>query len=382
MRSRLDNSLYKGRWLFDNPTYPLMGSDAVYQKSDQRHWIVQCGHCGYRQYIDWCRLDKLDFKSGTSHSWVDVDKKIFVCGKCRQELSDVDRSIGEWIAKYPSRTEYRGYWMPQMIYIRHHVKDILEKEEDVTLEKSFFHNFVLARPYTASDIKVNRENIVANMDGEKNWQEQNAMGVDQGNMKHYVIGNVQGIFKVGKTESWQEIKYLFEKYQCKMVIDALPYQQVPRSMSTDFKNRVWRAFYKPESDQRDIAKFEDNGTVLIRREETFDAIIDLIQGGEFPIQVSLTDLEEYISHWSSLVKIVEPDRIGNDRFRWASVNGIDHFAHATLYWYIALQKAKIGFASRLKYKKQEKARREGIWVKPDGTVDQSVLDEFVGQRKQ
>lgn len=378
MRSRLDNSLYKGRWLFDNPTYPLMGADAIYQKSDQRHWIITCGHCGYRQYVEWARLDKVDYQSGSTHTYVDTERNTYICGKCRLNISDYDRMTGEWVAKFPSRDDYRGYWMPKMVYVRHDVKSLLELEEDETVHKSIFYNFSLAKPYLGSDVKLSREIILENRDGNENIMRNNAMGVDQGNVKWYVIGNETGIFKVGHTKSWDEIERLMKLYNCATVSDALPYQRYPKKFAEKYK-RFWRAFYKPEADQRELAKFgtkSDSKVVLIKREEMFDVIVDRFVDNDFPIQCSIDELEvDFIKHWESLVRIIQEDSQGNQRFKWVSVNGEDHLAHATLYFTVAMMKAKIGRATIASISKKDTKKRTGVEI-IDRSMPQDVINDL------
>jgi len=154
MQSRVDNSEYAFRWLFSNPTFPNFGTDRYWQESDQMHWLIKCSKCGYHQYMDWFRLDKHNFETGTNHCYVDPDKEIFVCGKCRGEIRDEDRIEGEWIARYPSRVNeangdgWRGYWYTQMMYIHHSAKSLLEKEKERT--PAVFSQMCLGKPYVSS----------------------------------------------------------------------------------------------------------------------------------------------------------------------------------------------------------------------------------------
>lgn len=386
LRSRLDASQYKGRWLFDNPTYPHMGADAVFKKSDQRVWVITCHRCGYKQYVDWARLDKQDFESGSNHAWVDPAKKRFICGRCRRPLTDEMRMQGEWVARHPGR-DARGYWMPKMLLVNHTVTDLMDIEDDPNIHSSFFHNFSLAKPYIGSDVKLSRADIVENWDNGVNTAEHNAMGVDQGVLKHYVIGNEQGIFEIGVTDDWEEIERLKLKHKAKMVVDALPSQRFPKIMADKYTGDVWRAFYKPESDQTEVVKFgtkADHTMVLIKREEFFDIVVDKFLDKESPFQIPIVDMGDYIRHWESLVRIVEEDRQGNQRFKWQSVNGEDHFAHATLYFYAALQRAAVGKVTVNKSQRREKDElRTGIETLGDETYYNAgaVLDQAMGLDK-
>jgi hypothetical protein len=345
MMSRYQNSRYKGRWLFDNPTYPKVGADAIWQISDQRHWIIKCEHCNYRQYLDWFRLDKHEFQSGTSHSWIDPVKKIFICGKCRRELGDQSRIDGQWIAKYPSKTDHRGYWANQLMYVRHTVKSIMATEEHPKVSTSYFQNMVLGKPYIGSDVKISRSHIAQNISIDVNPLIGNVMGIDQGKVKHYVIGNEKGIFAKGKTDSWDELQFLWRKYDAFVISDALPSQYEPKKFAQEMEGRFYRAFYKPESDQAEIAKFipaeDGDHRVLIRRHEAFDEVVDRIVTGRFPMQLNINDLDEFIEHWEAMVRLVHEDAQGNQRFEWTHTDA-DHYAHASLYFYVGLGRAYTG----------------------------------------
>jgi len=108
-RSRLQASETKWRWRFSNPSVPGFGVDLLYKDSDQMHWFVKCSHCSWERYMDHEPND--DFYP----HYLDMERKIFACGKCKKEIYDVDRANGRWVAKYPKRTERRGYWISQLM---------------------------------------------------------------------------------------------------------------------------------------------------------------------------------------------------------------------------------------------------------------------------
>lgn len=349
--SRTENSDYRGRWYFDNPTYPNRGSDYIFQRSDKKYWIIKCRRCNYRQYLDWFRLDKYPWEKGTNHCFIDTERKLYICGGCGKSINEGEILLGEWVPMKPSITEFRGYWLNQLCYVQHNVTDILQKEEDPKMPKSVFYNFVLGKPYVGSDVRVSRENLINNITGDINKLKGNTMGVDQGNIKWFVIGNEQGIFLKGHTQDWREIEQLHNKYNCVTICDALPFQAEPKNLEEKYHGKFFRAFYKPESDQAEIAQFKDNGTVLIRREEAFDMIVDKIMQRKLPINIKQAELEDFIKHWSSLIRIVEEDKLGNNRFYWERIDD-DHLAHATLYQQMALLRASSEGSEVMTYKKQ------------------------------
>ena len=104
--SRLQASKHPMRWRFSNPSQVGFGVDQLYNESDQRHWIVKCDKCGYEWFMDW-------EPDGKCH-YVDRDKKIYACGKCKQEISNEARRTGRWLAQYPDRKRH-GYWISQMM---------------------------------------------------------------------------------------------------------------------------------------------------------------------------------------------------------------------------------------------------------------------------
>jgi len=74
--SRLEASQFKGKWYFSNPTVPKTLTQKLWDKSDQKHWFVECSHCGEWQYLDF---------------WKNVKNGKFVCEKCHREISDEAR---------------------------------------------------------------------------------------------------------------------------------------------------------------------------------------------------------------------------------------------------------------------------------------------------
>lgn len=386
MQSRIENSKYKGTYSFDNPVYPKVGSDAIYQESDQRHWMVKCSKCNYWGYMDWYRLDKHDFVSGTNHHWVDVDKSKFVCGKCRREITDEDRLLGKWVAKYSTRKDMRGYWLNQLCYIRHDVKSLLRKEEDEEVATSQFYNFSLGKPYMGSDVRIGREQIVKLLSDETNTLVDNAMGVDQdSNYKWYVLINQQGIFQVGAVKTWKEIEMIKQKYQAIMVTDALPSTLEPKKLSEKYPGEVFRAYYKPESDQNKIYNFLNErkttrpDVVLIRREEAIDEIANDINDLSLAIQAPLSELETFIEHLGNVVRVTEEDSQGNNRFVWSKINSKDHLLHALVYARGALLKASAGESSIIK-PSQKRTYRNSVHTS-NGKDMTSITEELLKKRK-
>lgn len=383
MSSRLDNSDYGAIWEFDNPVYPGMGADAIFAESDQRHWMIKCSHCGYSQHLDWYRLDQFDFETGTGHCFIDPETKSYVCGKCRKDISDEDRLNGEWVAKFPDVKDKRGYWMPQMIYVKHTAAKLLAKESRPNFDKSQFYNFALGKPYIGSEVMITKKDIVKNIAiVGNNYLHEMAMGVDQGSTLTWVLGNKKGITSVGQTDDWEEIDRIRRQNDATMVVDNLPYTYHPNKMVTLYPRKVFRAIFDNDAPQSEIVKFfdrkEDKNRVLIKREQAFEIIANKIIDTEFPILCGLDQLEDFIKQWERLVRIIEEDTRDNKKFRWIKVKTPCDYPFATLYFWVALMKAGTGSVEVGQIDKQgDDARRVAVESLTFGSMPAEKVNEHL-----
>jgi len=318
--SRLEASKFRGRWYFSNPTVPNTLSQKVWMKSDQKYWFIKCKGCNEWQYLDY---------------WNNIKEGKFVCKKCGKEFSDDDRRNGQWVKKYKDR-DISGYWISHLICPWISAKSIEEAYNNKS--KQYFYNFVLGLPYIGSDIVVNRDIILRNIDlSEPNFQQHNVLGVDSGLHKYYVLGNKQGIFKVGMVEDWAEIEEMIKTYEVEMaVIDALPDLTEPRKLRDKYLGRIWLNYYKREVKKADFIKWDyKTHTVYTDRSKIIQQVIDDLVNKKIKFQIDIAELAEYVRHWQNLYKITETDNMGIDRDSWES-NGDDHLIHATNYFRIAL----------------------------------------------
>ncbi len=319
--SRLDASNYKGRWYFSNPTHPNTLTQNLWEKSDQKHWFVKCPHCNEWQYLEWPDSIK--------------DGK-FVCKKCGGELSDEVRMSGEWIQKYDK--DISGYWIPQLIASWHSAKEIEEKFKTTT--KDYFYNFVLGLPYRGTDSAIDKDLILKCIDySTPNFLNDNVMGVDVGLKKHFVIGNKQGIFKVGYAEDWKEIEFMIRKYDIRScVIDALPDLTEPRKLQEKYLGIIWLSYFKKEIKKATFVNWDSKShTVYSDRSKMLGLVIDEFVDNKRRFQMLPEDLKLYIKHWKSVYKTKINNSLGIEEEIWDST-GEDHLVFATIYWRLAMMK--------------------------------------------
>jgi DNA-directed RNA polymerase subunit RPC12/RpoP len=358
--SRLENSDYGGIWSFSNPTVPGVGCSRIWEESDQKRWTVKCTHCGHYQYLDWVKLGEVT--GITDHCKIDIANREFVCGKCEKTITDTDRIRGQWVAIHPDR-EISGYWMGQMNYVHHNVDGIYKKELKRTPQN--FYNMVLGKPYRSSTASIDRGMIIKNLSGAKNQKKQVWMGIDQGIKKHYVIGDEEGVFEYGVTDDWKDIEALINKYQATFVVDARPRirdaQKLVQKYSRGDGPRGYMCYYQSESPKSQVIEWgtkKNRGIVYVQREPAFDMLVDLFVNQMYPITMLENRLDQFIAHWNTLNRIDKEDSLGSLRPKWESSTGMDHYAHATMYQWVASMKSK-GLASI-----GESMRRSAIETKP------------------
>jgi len=354
--SRLEASKFAGRWYFSNPTSPNTASQKIWEVSDQKHWFVKCSHCNKWQYLDY---------------WKNIKNDKYVCQYCEKEITDKDRMGGQWVKKYKDR-EISGYWIPHMICPWIPASKIAEQERTKT--KQFFYNFVLGLPYIGSDVVVNQDVILKAVDlSSLNKKEHNVLGVDQGLKKHWVLMNTQGIFALGKTDSWQDIEQLIKLYDVELcIIDALPDLTEPRKIRDKYPGKIWLNYFKKEVRKADYIYWDyKTHTVFSDRTKIIQNTIDKFVNRELRIQMRPDELGEYIKHWTALYKVVEKDNLGIERDSWEST-GDDHFVFATLYALTGMEKAEKGGTEIREWSGEKK---------PYDGLAPSIIDEIKRQEK-
>lgn len=347
-QSRLDASEYKGQWWFSNPSRPNIGVDALWQMSDQKHWHIICPHCNYWQYLDW-------FEN------VCFDRQIFICSKCKQELSNEVRMRGQWVPKYPSR-DISGYWISQLMAPWKSAAELIRIQQTSSTE--FFFNFQLGLPTIGDGLQADKAIILQNCTDIETVPapKLKLMGVDQGKHLHCVIGNEYGITKAKTLTNWEDLETLF-KYEginlC--VIDNLPDTKKATEFANKFPGRVYRCVYDYNDKRKEMFEFDTKlWVVYVHRTRAIDATIESYVRGDTKVFINPLDPSLIgegkpgvisnclCDHWSTLYvvgadgqdrNIVKKDRMGNVIRTWEST-GPDHYAHANVYYEVARQRWK------------------------------------------
>ena len=126
-------------------------------------------------------------------------------------------------------------------------------------------------------------------------------------------------------------------------------------------------------------KHENRGTVTSDRTKIIDLVVAELGQQEILFNLTLTDLEQLIYDWGQLYRTVETNSQGIQKAVWRSIEGRrDHFAFATLYWRIALEKMfASGGVVRTPQKRQNSIIKSGVVVSPENTVPAVDLKKVI-----
>lgn len=323
-RGRTQRSKYQGIWELSNPSVKNSGVDVSWKRSDRKEWAVMCPHCQIEQVIEWGKN-------------VDYVNKVYMCRECGGEITDTARRKGRWAAANPD-SPISGYHISQVMAPWRSAANLIQEESETNEE--YFQNFILGEPIGDGDAEDFRQLVIDAWTPKELKKPPYFMGVDIGSTKHYVIGNRDGIFQIGKVKTRQELELLIEHFNPTTVMDAGP----ERTWAEEFRMKypkLYLNFYKRDKDKKQVFRFGDNekeaGLVYSDRSRVIDAVVTAIAYADIQFDLSPEDLEAYIKHWIVMVKKKEIDSLGLARFVWDknSESAQDHWVHATVYYYIA-----------------------------------------------
>lgn len=303
--SRLQASKTPKRRRFSNPSQVGFGVDSLYQDSNQFHWFIKCSHCNHEWYID--------FAKESQNHYIDQDKQIYACGKCGKEITNSARRNGRWIAKYPNIARH-GYWFSQMMAPWVSAKRILEQKEESNIE--FFHNFVLGKAYTPTDMIVDRAAILRACAPSNIPKTQVVIGVDQdAGGQYFVCMTPQGIFAHGYVDAWEKIEHLKLMYNAIVVCDPNPYAAMPKQLASKYSD--WYLCYFKTLDGLSAIQWKDKEQVVYAdRTRVIDIRANEIVHGRLLYRERPHELEDIIAHWNNLYRTTEEKEDGKVRSIW------------------------------------------------------------------
>lgn len=367
-QARLQHSKYKQTHTFSHPSLPETGVHADWLKSDQKHWFVKCPHCNKWQYLSWNMEDP-------SKMSIDIERKKFICKKCRKDLPEYARRDGQWVARYPEKNKIMsGYWVSLLMCSWIPASYIVDRYFDPTTTDEFFYTKILGLPYADGASKLLRKSFFQNLTGKSyapSTSERIIIGIDTGLRLDYVMGNKNGLFFQGDCDDYGTLDAHMKRWpKAIAVIDAGGDLIGSRAFAERWAGRVYLCYFTGEKKKNDLfdwGKGDDSGAVRVDRNRGIQLVIDEFRYKRIPVHGTEEEWFEYWTDWNNLSKLKILDPVTNETkgYKWVR-SGRDHRALATICWRAGMSRFAgmgniVGSAPTLK--------PDSYMVNPDQTAD-------------
>lgn len=337
--SRLQHSKHGYKWVFSNPTIPNFGVDRFWEMSDKKKWHIK--HSCKEIYI----LDE---------SCIDYEAEIYRCPKCKGEITDENRRMGEWAAT--AEGKWSGYWIP--LWIAPQVSAAVIAEHKKTKTAEYFANFVAGIPYINTTNMLSQQILESNLIDKAHDQEGRIIiGVDTGHNIHYTLANKEGIFHYGYIKSvaenptpgydpYDELDKIMVRFpRAIMVADQGGDLIGIRKMQAKYKGRVFLCWFVKETKNLQIIRWAENdedGKVLVDRNRAIQMVVDEWKDQRLPIWGSKEEWQDYFTHCLNIYRVQEiKGEDGDPQYNWRWVwkrKGPDHWMLATVYARVGLDR--------------------------------------------
>lgn len=338
-KSRTKASQYKGRWLFSNPGGERDELDLQHQKSDQKEWHITCPNCS--------EVHTLLFPDS-----VDLERKCYICRHCKRDIDSNVIRQGKWIDK--DGVEWNGTLNPKYKVSGWRISHLMccwitagEVIEDSEGDPAYFNNFVLGQAYSPGDLSVSKTTIL-DLWTPKDLVTRNIyLGVDVGNIKHYVVRSEKGILKMGRFTKDSELDDIIALWKpTSGVIDAMPNTTLSRYIVETYPFMQMSYFMENSNNPQMLVWWgegDKKGIVYSFRDRILDQFLTAMIEAKWLIGVPADEMFRlYIKHFETLRRTKVVNNKGIERYIWDSTTGEDHFVFADLYSYLAMLGAGSG----------------------------------------
>jgi len=332
VKKRMAHSEMKRMIQLSNPTLPDYGIDEVFQETDQRYWLLKCERCGeYTNLVETFPECLITINGNV----------IRACRKCHAELNP---SIGQWVARYPSVTDKRGYQYSQLFSHFVSPEEILH-EYRTTKNISDFWNLTIGLPHVEAENRLSVREVLALCGNNGIVSRHNGpcfMGVDQGKDLHVVIGTrcpqkAGAIVHLNSYRDWEELDRLMKNFNVsRCVVDALPETRNARAFAERHRGKVFLNYYN-EHQKGSYRWNEQELIVQCNRTESLDASHREIMESLIILPKECEVVREFAQHLHNVAKKLEEDaETGSKRYVYVKL-GLDHYRHAFNYECMARQ---------------------------------------------
>lgn len=302
---------------------------------------------------------------------IDLEKKIYVCRACKEPISKDTVRQGKWVAQYPTRSfdpetnprGINGYHISHLMCPWISAEEIIEDSQG---DPAYFNNFVLGKAYSPGDLSVSKTTIL-DLWTPKDLTTRNVfIGIDVGNIKHYVIRSEKGLIKLGRFSNWSELDDIIAYWKpTSGVIDAMPDNTASKHYVDKYPWMQMSFFQENNNNPQTIVWWgegDKKGIVYSHRDRILDRMLTDMIEAKFLIGVPTDkDFQLFIKHFETLRREKVVNNKGIERYIWGSTTGEDHFVFANLYAYLAMQGNGAGVFFNENVEKESILKADNIW---------------------
>lgn len=338
--SRLQHALNPRKAYFSNPSFPDVGIDRFYKKSDQKKWHVT--HSCKAEFV----MDE---------SCIDYAAEKYACPSCSGEITDEERRMGEWKATAISEEGWSGYWIPLWINPMFSAKKIAAYKKAKTPE--YFANFVAGLPYVNVTDMLSQAVLESNLTKEVNSQQGRVIiGLDTGHNLHYSMMNKQGLFYHGYCRSvaenpvpgydpYDEIELRLREYPNSILVADQGGDLIGvRKLQAKFPGRVFLCWFVKETKTQQLIRWGENqeqGKVLVDRNRVMQLAVDQINDSRLVINGTASEWQPFFDHCLNIYRAREITDENEPTYGWRWVwkrKGPDHWFLSFIYAMVGMDK--------------------------------------------
>ena len=335
---RLGSSKLAWRSVASTPTYTGVGIDDLWDRSDQRWYVIPCNHCNWKQPLVWEQID--------------IDRKVYLCEHCHEPM---DRfAVGEWITTKES--SIHGYYISKLYSPLANLELMISASMSATEgELQEFYNSDLGMAYSPEGTTIGINELDACVNPEYDPSDRESvdmdnlgncyMGVDVGNMLHVdiieVLEDRERLVYSDTKKDFEELSNLVNSYNIKrVVVDIMPETRKAREFAELYKGRVALCRYI-DKDDYDPKTYEVHANRTNSIDYTFSRIfhrrLELPYNARFiGGRMRPTDrFGQFYSHLMAPNRILYVDVNKNIKAKYDEAGKPDHHTHALTLSYIA-----------------------------------------------
>lgn len=361
--SRLTHSKWKIIRMFSTPTLPGYGVNKAFVDSRRHYNMCKCHHCGHWFVPSYYEHVKIPDYTGDLR---DVRKSLLArlrwqeaqlhCPKCG-DVPSLQVEHRKWVAENASENFVAaGYQISPFDAPNIIAPSYLIKVSTNYNRVQDFVNFGLGLPMEDSEATLMRSdfvNLFCDAVGGSNTVY--VMGVDVGNVYHFVVAAIDGfgdslvVHKEQVPMGEAKKRYMDLRRQYRVVctvMDSGPHGETVMALQEQDPNMYAAVYMRSkgiathnvvdkEAVKEEGAEFQRQ--INVNRSRAFDAYMNYIRENHMAIRRQGDEIDElFISQHVSMKRVKVFDSESEEMsFSWQKTDGEDHFHHAGLYCYLA-----------------------------------------------